>query len=70
MVKAPVGKNVTGFAKTCIVHTSTFSTLMSHNICYDYQTGKKLAEIVELISLNQSSKFQILMFFLSCFMNL
>ena len=61
---------VTGFAKTCIVHTSTFSTLKIHNICYDHQTGIKLAGMVELLSLYRSSKFRILMIFLSCFMNL
>ena len=60
--------NVTGFAKMCIVHTSTFSTLNIHKFCYDQQTGMKLA--VELISLYQFSKFQILIVFLSCFMNL
>ena len=27
---------VTRFAKTCIVHTSTFSTLKIHKICCDY----------------------------------
>ena len=43
--------NVTGFAKTCIVHTSTFSTLKIHKICYAYQTGMKLTGIVELLSL-------------------
>ena len=42
---------VTGFAKTCIVHTSTFSTLKIHKICYACQTGMKLAGIVELLSL-------------------
>ena len=42
---------VTGFVKTCIVHTSTFSTLKIHNICYDY-SGMKLVivESVEQIS--------------------
>ena len=47
-----------------IVHTSTFSTLKIHNNCYDYQTGMKLAGIVELIALYQSSKCPILMFIL------
>ena len=28
---------VTRFAKMCIVHTSTFSTLKIHKICYVYQ---------------------------------
>ena len=28
-------KYVTGFAKRCIVHTSNFSTLVSHKICYE-----------------------------------
>ena len=42
---------VTGFAKTCIAHTSTFSTLKIHKVCYAYQTGMKLAGIVELLSL-------------------
>ena len=77
LVSLGVGKSmhawwgyVTGFAKTCIVHTSTFSTLKIYKICYDYQTGMKLAGILELLSFYQSSKFQILMFFLSFFMNL
>ena len=30
---------VTGFVKTCIVHTSTFSTLKIHKICYAHQTN-------------------------------
>ena len=61
---------VTGFAKMCIVHTSTFSTLKIHKICYAYQTGMKLARIVAVLSLYLSRKFQIVMFILSCFMNL
>ena len=36
---------MTGFAKTCIVHTSTVSTLKIHKICYAYQIDVKLTRI-------------------------
>ena len=39
-------------------------------VLLEYITGMKLAGITELLSLYQSSKFYILMFFLLCFMNL
>ena len=49
--------NVTGLVKTYIVHASTFSTLKIHKICYAYQTGMKLAGIVELLSLYSPENF-------------
>ena len=38
---------VTGFAKTCIVHTSNFSTLKSHKIFYKCQINLKLSGFVK-----------------------
>ena len=61
---------VTAFPKTCIVHTSNFSNLKMHKICYEYQTGMKLSGIVKLLSLYLSTKFRILICFLSHFVNL
>ena len=52
------------------ISQSTFLTLKIHNNCYDYQTGMKLAGIVELLSFYQSSKFQIPTFILFFFLNL
>ena len=40
---------VTGFAKMCIVHTSNFSTLKNHKICYEQQIDLKLARFTPLL---------------------
>ena len=45
---------VTGFGKTCIVHTSNFSTLETHKIYLERQTDVKLSGIVELLFLYHS----------------
>ena len=45
---------VTGFAKTCIVHTSTFSTLGSHKFYQELQIVMKFSGIVELLFLYHS----------------
>ena len=42
---------VTGFGKTCIVHTSNFSNLVTHNISLEGQIDVKLLGIVEPILL-------------------
>ena len=40
-------KFVTGFGKTCIVHTSNFSSLVIHNMYLQWQIDVKLSGIVE-----------------------
>ena len=50
---------VTGFGKTCIVHTSNFSTLETHKIYLEWQIHVKLLGIVEPLFLHHSWKFLI-----------
>ena len=52
---------MTGFGKTCIVHTSDFSTLAIHKISYEWQINVKLAGIVDPLFFYYSWKFQIFM---------
>ena len=54
------------------VHSShiPFLILKIHKICLTYQTDMKLTGIVMLFFFYHSTKFQILLFFLSFFMNL
>ena len=49
---------MTGFVKTCIVYTSTFSTLGSHKFYQELQIDVKSSRIVELLCLYHSWKFQ------------
>ena len=44
---------VTGFAKMCIVHTSTFSNLGSHKFFQESPINVKFSGIVELLFLYQ-----------------
>ena len=46
-----ITKFVTEFAKMCIVHTSNFSTLVSHKIYLERQMDMKHLGIVELLFL-------------------
>ena len=50
---------VTGFAKTCIVHTSNFSTLKIHKICYAHQIGLKFYRVGMLLSLCYSCSLHL-----------
>ena len=43
--------------ETCIVHTSNFSTLLTHKIYWEWQIAVKLGRIIELILLYHSWKF-------------
>ena len=52
---------VTGFGKTWLVHTSNFSTLVTHKISYEWQINIKLSGIVELLFPYHSWKYQICM---------
>ena len=61
---------VTGFGKMCIVHTSNFSTLVSHKIYLEWWIDVKLSGIVELLFLYDSWKFHICIPFPVVFMNL
>ena len=42
---------VTGFGKTCIVHTSNFSTVVTHKISLERQIDVKLPGIIETLLL-------------------
>ena len=48
---------VTRIAKMYIVHTSNFSTLVTHKILYERQVNVKLAGIVEILVLFLLLKF-------------
>ena len=50
---------MTGFGKTCIVHTSNFSTLETHKIYLERQIHVKLSGIVEPLLLYHPWKFHI-----------
>ena len=50
---------MTGFGKTCIVHTYNFSTLVSHKIHLEWWIDVKLSGIVELLFLYDFWKFHI-----------
>ena len=63
-------KNVTGFGKTCIVHTSNFLTLETHKVYFERQIHVKLSEIVELLFLYHHCKFLICTPYLVVFMDL
>ena len=49
---------VTGFGKLCIVHTSNFSTFVTHKIYLEWQINLKLSGIVEPLFLYDTWKFQ------------
>ena len=61
---------VTGFGKTCIVHTSNFSTLVSHKMYLERWIDVTLSGIVEQPFLYDSRKFHICVPFSVFFMNL
>ena len=48
---------MTRFAKTCIVHTSKFSTLVTHNIYLEWHIDTKLSGLVEQIFLKVSNLY-------------
>ena len=52
------------------VHTSTFSTLVTHNIYLEWQIDVKLSGIVETLLFYHFWKFQICISFLVVFMDL
>ena len=61
---------VTGFGKTCIVHTSNFSTSVTHKIYFEWWMDVKLSEIVELLLVYHPWTFHIYIPFPVDFMNL
>ena len=59
-----------GFGKTCIVHTSNFSTLVTHKISLEWQIDVKHLEILEPLFRYHLWKFQIFTPLLVVFMDL
>ena len=56
--------------KTCIVHTSNFSTLVTHKISLEWQIDVKLSGIVEPLFLHHPWMYQIFIPFHVVFMDL